>query len=272
MPRKPRIHFAGAIYHVITRGNNQETIFAGRKDKRYYLDKLKELSRKFSFELLIYAIMDNHSHFTIQVGDTPLSKIMHYLQQGYAIYYNREHGQSGHVFQNRYKAFLCEDERYLLALLRYIHLNPVTAKITGDLDYPWSSHAYYAGKKKDSLVNTSLIYSIIRQGENSNPAEEYLRFMERMTEKLPQPDYLSSLQEKPADNVFPAIDRIAALFGISREQLLSRSKTSIAATARKEVIMALHHNHNWRNRDIATLLKVNISYVRKIIAGNPRPG
>lgn len=276
MPRKPRIHFPGAIYHVITRGNNQHTIFADRKDKLYYLDKLKELGRELFFDLLIYTIMNNHAHFTIQVGDTPLSKIMHHLQQGYATYYNRRHDHSGHVFQNRYRAFLCGDERYLLALLRYIHLNPVKAKITRDLDYPWSSHAYYVGKKKDSLVNTSLIHGMFRQGANINPAEEYLRFM-RQTEDPPRPDYLSSLQEKPADvtpllndKVLESIDEIAAPFGITREMLFSPSRSAETAAARKETILALYHNHNWQNRDIALLLKVSRSYIRKILAGHTR--
>lgn len=276
MPRKPRIHFPGAIYHVITRGNNRHTIFADRKDKLFYLDKLKELSRELLFDLLIYAIMNNHAHFTIQVGNTPLSKIMHHLQQGYATYYNREHEQSGHVFQNRYRAFLCEDERYLLALLRYIHLNPVKAKITRDLDYPWSSHAYYAGKKKDNLVNTSLIHGMFRQGASISPAEGYLRFMRR-DENPPQPGYLSTLQEKPADvalllndKVLKNIDEIAAPFGITREILFSPSRSAETAAARKETILALYHNHNWQIRDIALLLKVSRSYVRKILAGRIR--
>lgn len=278
MPRKPRIHFPGAIYHVITRGNNQDTIFAGKKDKHYYLEKLKEFSRKFYFDLLIYAIMDNHSHFVIQIANISLSKIMHHLQQAYAIYHNREYNQSGHVFENRYKSYLCDNERYLLALLRYIHLNPVTAKMTRDLEYPWSSHGYYSGKKIDNLINTALIYSIILQGQNLNPAEEYLRFMKQTTEEPAHPPYLSSLQEKPPktaltdDDLFTMIENVTAAYRIDREQLFSRSRTYALAAARKELILTLHHKHHWTNKDIASLIKVNKSYVSKIIADNPAPG
>ena len=271
MPRKPRIHFPGAIYHVITRGNNQDHIFARKKDKLYYLEKLKEYRHKFNFHLLIYAIMDNHAHLVIQVASTPLSKIMHHLQQAYAIYYNREYNQSGHVFENRYKAYICDQERYLLALLRYIHLNPATAKMTRDVEYPWSSHGYYTGKKKDGLVNTELIYSIIHQTKNLNPAEDYLRFMEQTTEELPGPRYLSSLQKNQfnavpmEDDIVQLIDNIVTAYGIKREQLFSKSRAPAPAAARKELILALHHKYHWSNKEIATLIKVSKAYISKLI-------
>ncbi len=277
MPRKPRIHFPGAIYHVITRGNNHDNIFAGKKEKHYYLEKLKEFRRKFNFNILIYVIMDNHAHLVIQVKSTSLSKIMHHLQQSYAIYYNREYNQSGHVFENRYKAYLCENERYLLALLRYIHLNPVTAKMTRDPEYPWSSHGYYSGKKKDNLVNPALIYSIIQQGQNLNPAEEYLRFMEQTTEELPIPGYLSSLQENPVEagltdnDIFILIDNITTAYRINREQLFSKSRVSAIAAARKELILTLQHKHHWTKKDIASLIEVSRTYVNKVITESPRP-
>ncbi len=277
MPRKPRVHFPGAVYHVITRGNNQDKIFASKKDKHYYLDKINELRLKFIFELLIYAVMDNHSHLTIRVENTPLSKIMHHLQQSYAIYYNREYNQSGHVFENRYKAYLCDNDRYLLALLRYIHLNPFSAKITSDLEYPWSSHGHYSGKIKNNLVSKSLIYQILLQEQDLDPAAAYLLFMKQTTEDLPLPRYLSSLEEKPheikiaADDLFQMIEKISTSHNIEKGQLFSKSRDSAASAARKELILTLYHRYHWKNKNIVELLRVNKSYVSKIIANNPDP-
>lgn len=148
MPRKPRVHFPGAVYHVVARGNNQEKIFASDKDKQYYLHKIGEYRKRFGFTLLIYVIMDNRAHMVLQVGKDPLSQIMRLLQHSYAVFFNRKYERCGHVFENRFKAFLCDDDRYLLALIRYIHRNPLEAGLSTALDYKWSSHGYYAGTKR----------------------------------------------------------------------------------------------------------------------------
>ena len=145
--------------------------------------------------------MDNHAHLVIQVASVPLSKIMHHLQQAYAIYYNREYNQSGHVFENRYKAYICEQDRYLLALLRYIHLNPVTAKMTRDVEYPGQPWILYR-KEKGRPGKHGAYLQHYPSDKNLNPAEDYLRFMEQTTEELPGPRYLSSLQ-KNQFNAYP---------------------------------------------------------------------
>lgn len=143
MARKPRIHFENAIYHVIARGNNKEDIFLSAADKRKYLDLVVKYKRLYDFEPYAYVLMNNHFHLLLAVHQWPLSKIMQGLQQTYTQYYNRKYEHAGHVFQQRYKAFLCSNDAYLLALVCYIHRNPQRANFPAGLSYPWSSHKEY---------------------------------------------------------------------------------------------------------------------------------
>lgn len=144
MGRKPRIHFPGALYHVICRGNQGQRIFGDDTDRRRYLELLRETQQRFGFRLYAYVLMGNHVHHLIEVEKTPLSKIMQNILFRYTRYWNRRRRKIGHLFQGRYKAILCEKENYLLELIRYIHLNPVRSQIIRDPSrYAWSSHLAY---------------------------------------------------------------------------------------------------------------------------------
>ncbi len=144
MARKPRIHFRGALYHVISRGNQRQTIFRDDADRRRYLELLNHYRARYQFQLRAYVLMANHTHLLMEVGKYPLAKIMQGLQQSYTLYFNRKYKLVGHLFQGRYKAILCDRDAYLPELVRYIHLNPVRSKMVSDPgDYLWSSHRDY---------------------------------------------------------------------------------------------------------------------------------
>lgn len=142
MARKPRIHYEGAFYHVIARGNNKDYIFRQDEDKVQYLERLFKYAQQYDGRLYAYVVMDNHCHMLMEVGAVGVSKIMQLVQQTYTSWYNRKYHHSGHVFEQRFKSILCDKDEYLLALVRYIHQNPVRAG-TGDLNYPFSSHGLY---------------------------------------------------------------------------------------------------------------------------------
>jgi REP element-mobilizing transposase RayT len=144
MPRKPRIHYEGALYHVIVRGNNKSYIFDNENDKLEYLKRVKKYKEKYKSKIYAFVIMDNHVHLLMEVSKTPLSKIMQLIQQTYTQYYNKKYNRTGHVFEQRYKAILCNKDEYLLALIRYIHKNPVKSN-SSDINYKWSSHQEYLG-------------------------------------------------------------------------------------------------------------------------------
>ncbi|HWR45763.1 transposase [Sporomusa sp.] len=143
MARKPRIHYEKAIYHVIARGNNKDNIFLDIEDKYKYLDLLDKYKQKYNFELYAYVLMDNHIHLLICVSEIPLAKIMQGVQQTYTLHFNRKYQHVGHVFQQRYKAFLCNNDSYLLTLVCYIHQNPCRANLPAKIGYTWSSHRDY---------------------------------------------------------------------------------------------------------------------------------
>jgi putative transposase len=135
VPRPLRVEVAGGIYHVVARGNERREIFRDNDDREDYLRRLAASSARFRFRVLAYCLMDNHVHLALERGPTALSKVMHALHSAYAQRFNRRHGRVGHLFQGRYKAYLVQEERYLLTLIRYIHLNPVAA---GLVDRPES--------------------------------------------------------------------------------------------------------------------------------------
>jgi putative transposase len=153
MPRPLRIEFPGALYHVIVRGNERKAVFRDDADREDYLRRLAHYRKKFGFRLLAYCLMNNHVHLVIETGPDPLSRVMAGLQSSYTQYFNRRHRRAGHLFQGRYKAFLVEKDPYALALLRYVHENPVKAQIvTKPEEYVWSSdRAYRRGRGHEWL-------------------------------------------------------------------------------------------------------------------------
>jgi REP element-mobilizing transposase RayT len=149
MPRKRRIHYPGAIYHVMLRGNAKQDIFHGDEEYRHFESILADGLEEYSLTLHAYCWMKNHVHMALQVKEAPLSKFMQTLSQRYTQWINKKHERVGHLFQGRYKAILVDKDDYLAELIRYIHLNPVRAGIVGDpTDYTFSSHAAYAGHVK----------------------------------------------------------------------------------------------------------------------------
>ena len=167
MARKPRIEYEGAFYHVIVRGNRREKIFRDNKDYLKYLEILSRYKDRYHFSIYCYVLMGNHIHLLLECGKTPLSKIQQGINQSYTTYFNRKHNTVGHLFQGRYKAILCDKDTYLLSLVKYIHLNPVRAKISTDADqYQWSSHKCYVGK--DSIVDTGRVLSMFSEDRGAS--------------------------------------------------------------------------------------------------------
>jgi REP element-mobilizing transposase RayT len=143
---------------VIARGNRKQGVFLDEKDFKQFLAYVVNCKNRFSFRLYAYALMQNHLHFLIEVGEVPLSRIMQSLLFAYASYFNRRYGEVGHLFQGRYKAILCDKDTYLLELVRYIHLNPVRASIAeGPEDYVWTGHLSYLGKGGRDLIDEGFV-------------------------------------------------------------------------------------------------------------------
>ena len=178
MARKPRVEFAGAFYHVIVRGNQRRKIFYDDQDRLSYLQRLDYYRERYGFTLCAYVLMPNHIHLLLETGKDPLSTIMQGLQSSYTQMYNRRHRTVGHLFQGRYKAILCDQDQYLLELVRYIHLNP--ARMRSALDpwkYRWSSHQAYRGGKTAVTVQTTMVLGQLGKGIGA-ARRTYLQYME----------------------------------------------------------------------------------------------
>lgn len=189
MPRAARIQYPHALYHVTSRGNGRSVIFHTTADRERFLEQLAE--RVESYRVVIYAfvLMDNHYHLLLRTPEGNLDRFMQRLNTSYALYYRYKHNSPGHVFQGRYKAILVRDDSYLLALSRYIHLNPVkTAEWVGKgrrlavgylTRYPWSSYrSYILGR---ALYPWLSLEVLARYGKNwALAARRYRAFTEAM--------------------------------------------------------------------------------------------
>lgn len=150
MPRSARLDIPNLLQHVIVRGIERRNIFLNDDDRHDFLQRLQSLLEKMDVECLAWSLMTNHFHLLLRPTRTPLAGFMRRLLTGYAVTFNRRHNRSGHLFQNRYKSLVCDEDSYLLELVRYIHLNLLRAGLVADLEalerFPWSGHAVLLGK------------------------------------------------------------------------------------------------------------------------------
>ena len=278
MPRKPRIHYPGAVYHVIARGNNRENIFNKEPDKEKYLNLLIKYKEKHDFYLYAYAFMDNHLHLLIEVKDVPLSTIMQALQVSYTQYFNKKYDRVGHVFQQRYKAILCRKDKYLLTLIRYIHENPVKAGLSHTLEYKWSSHKDYI-KAQNHIVSIEPVMGYFDNGLRE-AVNKYMQFMQD-----PQDDsiqkYILAEECQPAE---PAVmdfeiadssgiavtleelqSRIALNYSIPAEMIIRKSKIPRLSRARRMFLFLAVNNGLLTRSQAAEYLGISQSAVTRAI-------
>ncbi len=163
MPRLPRFELAGQAQHVIQRGNNREPVFAHEDDYAVYLNALGDACARFGCALHAYVLMTNHVHLLMTPdGDSGLGRVMQSVGRRYVGYFNATYGRTGTLWEGRYRATLIDSERYLLACMRYIELNPVRAgMVRRSRDYPYSSHGGNALGKGDPLITPHDLYLLL---------------------------------------------------------------------------------------------------------------
>ena len=181
MPRIGRLHIPGGCYHLFGRGLERRYIFEHTVDKQDILARFGMHLQRTNCQCLAWALMSNHYHFLIRAGASPLKKLMSPVLSGFAGAYNRRYDRSGYVFQNRFSSILCDEQQYLLTLTRYIHLNPLRARMLNNLEdlkhYPWTGHSGLLGQylQEWHISNTLLSHF----GTTKNKAvKNYLEFMQ----------------------------------------------------------------------------------------------
>lgn len=198
MSRPLRIEFEDAIYHVCARGNAGESIFRSQGDRVQFVRLLEQSSKRFGGAVFCFVLMGNHFHLLVQTSHPNLSRWMHWLIVSYSVSFNRRHHRSGHLFQGRYKSFLVETGEYLLALSRYIHLNPVRGLKLGRgnpmqrrrrlRDFKWSSYRGYAALAEPfNFVQETIILDEL-SGSKQAARLSYRRFVEEaLTREIDNP-------------------------------------------------------------------------------------
>ncbi len=180
MARPLRITYPGAIYHIINRGSRKDDIFHCARDKDQFLSKLHSSAEKYSIRIYCYCLMDNHFHLLIETPDEKLSEFMHLLQCGYANWYKVRYNLVGPLFQSRFKSVLVENERYLISLSAYIHLNPYRAKMVDNpADYRWSSCRQFLRNEKSELVDPDFVLKY------AGGIDNYRYIMQKMIQDVP---------------------------------------------------------------------------------------
>ena len=182
MPRKSRIDAPGGLQHIIARGIDRGKIFQDPTDKRNFLKRLAEILKATETRCYAWAIIPNHFHLLLRTGNTPVATVMRRLLTGHALYYHRRHRRYGHLFQNRYKSILCQEDAYLLELVRYIHLNPLRARLVPKLSsldkYSFSGHSVLMNRRSNDWQDTEAILRLF--GEKVSAARrQYRAYVEK---------------------------------------------------------------------------------------------
>ncbi|MDH3392635.1 MAG: transposase [Desulfobulbaceae bacterium] len=284
MARKPRIHYPGAIYHVILRGNGGQNIFFSVADRSRFYHLLREGVDRFGHRLHAFCLMTNHIHLAIQVGEIPLAKIVQNLSFRYTRYINHRKKRIGHLFQGRYKAILLDRDAYLLELIRYIHLNPVRAGIDKDpLNYRWSSHRGYLGQETIPWLTTNWLLSQFA-GDEKMARQRYEAFVldgiaegyrkefqagnfegrilgdDHFAEKA-----LLRAEEKYARKFTEqqVVDVVCKAYGFSQEQLARKTRTRREAEARAVAALLVSENEALTLVTLGSILGRDISGLSK---------
>ncbi|MBL0057832.1 MAG: transposase [Elusimicrobia bacterium] len=180
MPRLARIDFPGLLHHVIARGINRQAVFIGKPDYADFLERVETSKEKVPNEILAWALMPNHFHLLIRSGPKGMIPFMRRLMTGYAGAFNLRHQRTGHLFSNRYKSIVCDENSYLLELVRYIHLNPLRAglvKTVKDLEeFPYTGHSVLLKKNKAPWQSTEVVLRLFSK-KLSTARDLYLSFI-----------------------------------------------------------------------------------------------
>ena len=193
MPRKARIDAPGALNHIICRGIERQNIFWTDKDRDNFVERLDTIMDETTTVCYAWALLPNHFHLLLRTGKTPISIVMKRLLTGYVVTFNRRHRRNGHLFQNRFKSILCQEDPYFLELIRYIHLNPLRAKVIQsmkDLDhYPYCGHSVIMGHVEHDWQDINKVLSLFAKRVNT-ARKHYRTFVKKGISMGRRPDLI----------------------------------------------------------------------------------
>lgn len=279
MARPPRVHLAGGFYHVTLRGNHQQDIFREDRDRALLNAIVERAIQRHSTQVHAYCWMSNHLHFCMRVSSTPLGPVMRDIASNYARAFQLKLPTTGHLFERRYHATLIDVDSYLLEVVRYIHLNPVEARMVSRVsDYHWSSHRAYAGGAIEPWLTTDFVLGMLAP-TRARAHAAYRRFVEAPAEPglldkgqlgvapiLGSDRFIASVaasivRRQPRVSLEGLVAEALARFGIPEALLISASRAArviearawIAVQAMERGIATLSEVARFLGRDRATL-------------------
>ena len=272
MARRPRVFAPGLLYRVIARGNQRRKTFLSDDDDRAYLERLDLYRAKFRLRIYAFCLMPNHVHLLLETGSAPLSKFMQGLQQSYTRYFKRRYRKVGHLFQGRYQAIICAKDKYLLALLRHIHLNPVRAGIArGPERYFYSGHNGYLQSGTPKVIDAGPISKIlggrkayekfVMEGVSESHNEKYYavadqRFLgeEGFGEEISR-GAGENQERKAKKSIETAFKEITRRLDTTLELLRSRDRRWELSAKRAEAVAILVQEFGYRVGEVAQYLR-----------------
>jgi putative transposase len=286
MGRLPRLHVPGGYYHVMLRGNHRQDLFATDADRLKLNNIVAGVTESCGARSHAFCWMSNHLHLLIQIGDRPLGKVMQRIAMRYSRYRHRQLRTTGHLFERRYRAKLVDVDDYVIALLRYIHRNPVVAGMVKDpADYPWSSHRAYLGLQTLPWLTTDVALGLF--GSTAIAARDaYARWMaqesyaseERLWDEAHPDDarvlggdrFLSALPPfkivpRSAETLEQLAQRICVASGISLEHIRSSSRTRKLTAVRLAIAVDAINNRVATIAQVAAYFGRDASGVSKLL-------
>jgi len=249
MARPLRIEYAGALYHVMSRGNEQRPIVTDDVDRHRRLDWLRRTVETYGWRLHAFVLMDNHEHLFVETPEPNLSVGMQYLNGGYTGYFNRRLGRVGHLFQGRFKAHLVDEQGHFQAVSRYIHLNPVRASLVRSPgEYPWSSYpGYVRGARAVPWVTYECVLRDFGPGDEAARRRRYLQYVEAVREEPIVSPFATAvegmivgsenfvrrikslLSDRTPDKAMPTLDRLRSRPSLEAIVAAAKIRTDAAA-------------------------------------------
>ena len=267
MPRKARIDAPGALHHIIVRGIERRKIFYDDSDRDNLLQRLGIILIETKTPCFAWALIPNHLHLLLRTGIEPIATVMRRLLTGYAVSFNRRHRRHGQLFPNRYNSILCQEDRYLLELVRYIHLNPLRAKLVSDLKeldkHPYCGHSVLMGKKKHDWQDTDYILKLY-DSTYSIARRRYRKYVKKGIADGRRPDLVGGglIRSAGGWSVVKALRKSAArMKGDERilgdvnfvEKVLNGARESLELKYKLE---AQGYNFDWLVKHVAILLNI----------------
>ncbi len=287
MPRKPRLHVPGGVYHVILRGNDGQRIFADHDDYRRLYQLLADGVERYGHRIHGFCCMPNHLHLIVQVADVSLSRVVQNLAFRYARWFNWRWRRVGHLFQGRFKAILVDHDAYLLALVRYVHLNPVRAGLVTTPDgYPWSGHGAYVGRQHLPWLTTDWVLrqfapqqrvarrhyqAFVADGLEDNHRQEFHRGGKADERVLADDQFIERLPAAravlaPAPTLDHIIERVCDRYGVAVSAVAAPSRRRGLVEPRAVVALLAREAGAATLSEVAAVFRRSVSNMSRQVA------